>query len=81
MDFQKEPRQRHGSIEHRKSLPENAQRPRVVTTFVSDGGRGQQESGAKRDHHKSRPIRFDFEATNPVFQAPACSGAKPRSTT
>jgi hypothetical protein len=63
---------------HRKSLPENAQRPRALTTFVSDGSPGQQESAAKRDHHKSRPIRFDFEAATRSFRLQRVRpGAKP----
>ena len=67
---------------HRKSLPENAQRSRALTTFVSDGSPGQQESGAKRDHHKSRPIRFDFEAATRSFRLQRVRpGAKSRSTT
>jgi hypothetical protein len=50
--------------------------------FNSEGSRGQQESGAKRDHHKSRPIRFDFEAATRSFRLQRVRpGAKPLCTT
>jgi hypothetical protein len=50
--------------------------------FNSDGSRGQQESAAKRDQHKSRPIRFDAEAATRIFRFQRVTpGAKPLCTT
>lgn len=49
--------------------------------FNSDGSSGQQESAAKRDHHKSRPVRFDAEAATRSFRLQRVTpGAKPPST-
>ena len=51
-----------------KARLDKAQRPRALRTFVSTQmTAGQQESAAKRDQHKSRPIRFDAEAATRVF--------------
>ncbi|MDF0522735.1 hypothetical protein P0R31_36470 [Bradyrhizobium yuanmingense] len=55
---------------------------RPLSAFNSDGSSGQQESAAKRDHHKSRPVRFDAEAaTGPFRLQRVTSGAKPLPTT
>src|SRR5438477_4505486 len=46
----------------------------------SYGSRGQQERGAKRDHRKSRPIRFDPKAASRSFRFQGVTGlpgAKP----
>ena len=50
----------------------------------SDGSPGQQDSGAEREHHKSRPIRFDPKAASGSFRfqgVTGWSGAEPTSTT
>jgi hypothetical protein len=50
--------------------------------FSSDGSPGQQESAAKRDQHKSRPIRFDAEAATRSFRFQRVTpGPKPLCTT
>ena len=67
-----------------KARLDEAQRPRGNNDvrFNSDGSRGQQESAAKRDQHKSRPIRFDAEAAARFFRFQRVTpGAKPLSTT
>lgn len=78
-------KKRHGS--HRKA-PANytAQRPRALTKLASnsDGNPGQQERSAKREHRKSRPIRFDPKAASRSFRFQGVTGspgAKPPSTT
>ncbi|MEY9466369.1 putative chromate ion transporter [Bradyrhizobium ottawaense] len=49
--------------------------------FSSDGSSGQQESAAKCDHYKSRPVRFDAEAATWPFRLQRVTpGAKPPST-
>jgi hypothetical protein len=58
--------------------------PESVTTLVSnlDGNPDQQESGAKHDQSKTRPIRFDPEAVSRSFRFQGVArGAKPPSTT
>src|SRR5947207_11875464 len=84
-DVSERSRKRHGSSTegpcHRYCAT-----PRSLTKLVSNsnGSRGQQECGAKRNQHKSRPIRFDPKAASRSFRFQCVTGspgAKPPSTT
>jgi hypothetical protein len=56
---------------------DTAQRPRALMTLVSKSGcsPGQQESDAKRDQRKSRPIRFDPKAARRSFRFQGVTGS------
>jgi hypothetical protein len=44
------------------------------TSFKSDGSPGQQQSGAKRDQRKTKPIRFDVKAAARSFRFQGVAG-------
>jgi hypothetical protein len=70
---------RHGSST--ETCADSAQRPESSPKSVSysDGSPGQQDSGAKRDHHNSRPIRFDPKATRRSFRFQGVTGSRAKS--
>ena len=65
-----------------EQIARNVPREFPKSVSYSDGSPGQQDSGAKRDHHNSRPIRFDPKATRRSFRFQGVTGsrAKSRST-
>jgi hypothetical protein len=59
---------RRGCSQRRTDQRKQSFSPRSDIGFNSDGSSSQQESAAKRNHHKSRPIRFDAEAAAGSFR-------------
>jgi hypothetical protein len=75
----KVPIKRHGSST--ETSADSAQRPERVPESVSDsdGSPGRQDSGARRDHRNSGPIRFDPKATRRPFRFQGVTGSRVKS--